>query len=186
MIPLKAKLTYRYSGDNAFELRTKPTHRLLFLGVFALLTAAFFIGIGDGIEKSEIPGTIFYFFLLILTGGTAAWNRLVRFDRSSGSGEIARRLGPVRVWKSTIFPLEKIEAVVLQTVTLASGFGNRKSDEFSPFKKYVDKRRFLNRLILDVEEKRIFLEDSATGEELEGMGKALAGFLGKPLRKENM
>ncbi|MFP4384023.1 MAG: hypothetical protein ACLFST_01975 [Spirochaetia bacterium] len=186
MIPLKAKLTYRYTGENTFALKTKPSQRLLFLSIFLLLSAAFFFGIGSGIEKSEIPGTVFYFFILVLTGGAAAWNRTVLFNRVSGSGEIQRRLGPVKIWASTAFDLDSVEAVVLQTVTLASGFADRKSDEYSPFKKYVDKRRFLHRMIIDVAEKRIFLEDSASREELEEMGKALAGFLGKPFRAESM
>ena len=159
----------------------------MFFILFALLAAGLVFGLDAvrDLSGSRLLWTIGYIFseivLLILSG----WSRSIVFDGRAGEITAVKTFFGIVLSRELTTTLESVNRLVLQEVELVK-------DRDMPFRRIervggiLEVRSRLYRLFLDYGDGRLKLEEGNYREELEGMGIAIAQFLGAELRHESL
>ena len=179
MTRARPRLTLAVSNEQRLVLRTKRSGRLGF-GVAAVgLTVAMLLAAQPGDFRE--PGTYFYLLLVAVCGGAALWVRTLELNQETGLLTSRSGPGPLILSARSL----ALNSVVAVRVTESTALGPATSGRELPrWANSIANRSRVVRLRLETTQATLALEEAGDREELESLGKAVATFLGVPLKVE--
>ena len=185
MIPLKTFSKLKIIEDNTLILRSDLTRRIMFGVIFTVLTIAMIISFdfSKDFTGNRLGATLFYLLLMFLSLVITAWEKLVIFDKK----------GEVILFRQKLFfytlpfgqeeiKLEFLKIILLTTITLMKRDG-LKIRQNSRLSNYMENRTTILKLYLETESRKVMIAEGSYKEEIEKTGQTIAGFLGKPYKK---
>ncbi len=189
MLSLRSRYSLKQQSPQRLLLRTNPVRRGLFFFIALLLLVSFFVGFDPArdLKPPRLGGSVFYFVLIAVSLGTGLWEKRFVFDKEMMEIRIQVRLGTLSLGGPEPFGLTAVKAVILQQVRLIPEGVTRKKDGAKTWTgNLLDRKKMYYKLYLQLENKRLLLEETSSAEELEEIGKTVAVFLGAKFEYEEV
>lgn len=188
MFGVRARLVLRISSDGRVALRTNPVRRIIYGIIAVVLLSGFVIaGLAPGIRLSGGP-----FGLLLLIGMTAAsavvalLREEVSFDPAGDLIRRETRLAGVAL-RATHEPLSSLTAIVVQNPRFFSDSQiPAQTPVNSRLSSFMTRKNSFGRLILELGDRMIPIDESNSVAELEQTSQTLARAIGRPWRRDGI
>ena len=179
MIPMRASRRVVRADGDTIVIATTAGRRLLYLGCFLVLLAAFVLSVDfrSDFSPPRAGGTIFVCVLMALCLGVAGWSDQVVVRKASRTAlkRIVLCGIPIRT-KRFDFSSSPWELRILDLSLAVSG-GNRRGNT-AMLRRFHDIRTGFHSLVLSGEAGKIAVAESSDIHEILPLAAALEGFLG--------
>ena len=186
-MPIRAHGRLAIKSEDLLVLASNSRRRLVFLLLFLLLSVAMYFGFNPATDFAgkRLFATFGYMVVLLLMLGVSAFSKSIYFDRGAGEIRTLYTLLGLTVKRGETLPFAEIRRVVLQQAKLMKT-GQIPVKRGGVMGGLLEPRSQLYRLFIDTGEKRIKLDESNYGEELQKEGTFISQFLGVPCTAEEI
>ncbi len=188
MFGVRARLVLRIYAEGQVALLTNPIRRIIYGVIAATLITGFAVALNSpGVSFS---GRAFGLILLVsMTTASAVVALLreeVRFDSSAGELRREMRIAGLRV-RSEVDPLRSLTAVVIQNPRFFSDSQIPASTPVnSRLSSYMNRKNSFGRLVLELGDRMVTVDESNSVAELEQTSQALSRAIGRPWRRDGI
>ena len=189
VISLRSRLELKQISKSILLLRTNLFRRFVFGGIALLLLVTLFVSIQvpEDFQAGRLAGTIIYLCIVIAVSAVALYSKDYVFNAVKKQLELWRHVLMLDLQSPEYISFERIKGVTLLKVKLiAEESLKRKDGSKSLLGNVMEKRKVLYKLHLDLEDKRLLLEEGTYPEELVEIGETIADFLGLSFREEDI
>lgn len=183
MILVKSRYVIRLHDAQCPKLIYSPLRRGLYIGIGVLLGISMAVGLPATPDPfgEYLYGTLFIILLIVLSFGIGAYSRTWLFDKHSGTVVITHTLAGI-VFRKGKFPLDSLREVSVQSARMLPDSAVPDRGRAKIRLSYAEKRKFYYSLILDIDGKRVKVDDGTDGAHMQQLGEVLSHALGVPFR----